>query len=71
MWIRPYQKVEVKRFDLQKESTETELRNSSYDQKKFEYKSEQNSKFEKFQKVDVTGSLDRWKQDKTISAGFI
>ena len=25
----------------------------------------------KFQKVDVTGSLDRWKQDKTIGAGFI
>ena len=36
--------------------------------KKFEYESEQISKFQKF---DVTGSLDRWKQDKTIGAGFI
>ena len=25
----------------------------------------------KFQKVDVTGSLDRWKQDEAIGAGFI
>ena len=25
----------------------------------------------KFQKIDVTGQLDRWKQDETIGAGFI
>ena len=36
---------------LQKESTKSELRNSSYVQKKFEYESEQNSKFENFKKL--------------------
>ena len=36
--------------------------------KKFEYESEQISKFQKF---DVTGSLDRWKQDEAIGASFI
>ena len=51
MCIWPYQKVQVKSFDLQKESTQTELRNSSYDQKKFEYESEQISKFENFKKL--------------------
>ena len=56
---------------MQKESTKSKLRNSSYVQKKFEYESEQKLKFEKFQKVDVTGSLNRWKQDEAIGAGFI
>ena len=56
---------------MQKESTKSELRNSSYVQKKFEYESEQISKFQNFIKVDVTGSLDRWKQDKIIDVGFI
>ena len=42
---------------MQKESTQTELRNSSYVQKKFEYKSEQNSKFENFKNMF---GLDYW-----------
>ena len=32
-------KIQVKSFDLQKESIKSELRNSNYDQKKFEFKS--------------------------------
>ena len=32
-------KVQVKSFDLQKESIKSELRNWNYDQKKFEFKS--------------------------------
>ena len=32
-------KVQLKSFDLQKESIKSELRNSNYDQKKFELKS--------------------------------
>ena len=38
-------------LQLQKESTKSELRNSSYEQKKFEYESEQISKFVKFKKL--------------------
>ena len=42
---------------MQKESTKSELRNSSYVQKKFEYESEQNSKFENFKNMF---GLDYW-----------
>ena len=42
---------------MQKESTQMKLRNSSYVQKKFEYKSEQNSKFENFKNMF---GLDYW-----------
>ena len=38
MWIKSKQKFQVKSFDLQKESTKSELWNSSYDQNKFEFK---------------------------------
>ena len=36
---RSKSKVQEKIFDLQKESIKSELRNSNYDQKKFEFKS--------------------------------
>ena len=42
---------------MQKESTQTELRNSSYDQTKFEYKFEQISKFQNFKNMF---ELDYW-----------
>ena len=42
---------------MQKESTQTELRIKRYDQKKFEYESEQNSKFENFKNMF---GLDYW-----------
>ena len=38
-------KVQLKSFNLQKESIESELRNSNYDQKKFEFKSAWNQTF--------------------------
>ena len=53
---------------MQKESTQTKLRNSSYVQKKFEYKSEQNSKFEKHVWV---GLLDRGDHNEEVGVGFV
>ena len=50
-------------------SSKTEVRIKRYDQKKFDY--ETNFEIWKLKKNDVTGSLDRWKQDETIDAGFI
>ena len=44
-------KFRSKSFALQKESTQTELRKLSYEQKKFEYEFEQISKFENFKKL--------------------
>ena len=66
MWIWPYQKVEVKSFDLQKESTQTELRNSSYDQMKFEYKSGL-IQILKFQKHVWVGLLDRGDHNEEVA----
>ena len=42
---------------MQKESSQTKLRIKRYDQKKFEYESEQNSKFENFKNMF---GLDYW-----------
>ena len=58
-------------FNLQKESTQTELWNSSYDQTKFKYKSVwiQNLKISKnlFKLV----LLDRGDQDEEVGVGFV
>ena len=70
MWIWPYQKVQVKSFDLQKESTQTELRNSSYDQTKFEFKSDLIQIF-KFQKHVWVGLLDRGDHNEEVGVGFV
>ena len=69
-WIWPYQKVYVKSFDLQKESTQTELRNSSYDQTKFEFKYDliQNLKFQKHVWV---GLLDRGDRNEEVGVGLV
>ena len=54
---------------MQKETTQTELRNSSYDQTKFEFKSDliQILNFQKHVQVDY---LERGEQDKDFGVGF-
>ena len=53
-----------------KESTQTELRNSSYDQTKFEYKSGI-IQILKFQKHVWVGLLDRGDHNEEVSVGFV
>ena len=62
-------KVQLKRFDLQKESIESELRNWNYDQKKFEFKSAWNQilNFQNHVQVDY---LERGEQDEDFGIGF-
>ena len=59
----------MKSFDLQKESIESELRNSNYDQKKFKFKSAWNQilNFQNHVQVDY---LERGEQDKDLGVGF-
>ena len=66
---RPKSKTQLKSFDLQKESIESELRNSNYDQKKFEFKSAWNQilNFQNHVQVDY---LDRGEQDEDFGVGF-
>ena len=70
MWIWPYQNVQVKSFDLQKESTQTELRNSSYDQTKFKFKSDL-IQILNFQKHVWVGLLDRGDRNEEVGVGFV
>ena len=62
-------KVQLKSFDLQKESIESELRNTNYDQKKFEFKSPWNQilNFENHVQVDY---LERGVRDEDFGLGF-
>ena len=55
---------------MQKESTQTELRNSSYDQTKFEYKSGL-IQILKFQKHVWVGLLDRGDHNEEVGVGFV
>ena len=59
----------MKSFDLQKETIESELRNTNYDQKKFEFKSSWNQilNFQTHVQVDY---LDRGEQDEDFGVGF-
>ena len=59
----------MRSFDLQKESLESELRNSNYDQKKFEFKFAWNQTLNFQNHVQVV-YLDRGKQDEEIGVGF-
>ena len=62
-------KVQLKSFDLQKESNESELRNTNYDQKKFKFKSacKQILVCQNHVQVDY---LERGKQDEDFGVGF-
>ena len=62
-------KVQLKSFDLQKESTKSELRNSNYDQKKFEFKFACNQIFI-FQNHVQVGCLERGEPDKDFGVGY-
>ena len=55
---------------MQKESTISELRNSSYDQTKFETKSDL-IQILKFQKHVWVGLLDRGDHNEDVSVGFV
>ena len=55
---------------LQKESTQTELRNSSYDQTKFEFKSDL-IQILNFQKHVCVGLLDRGDHNEDMGVGFV
>ena len=55
---------------MQKESTQTELRNSSYDQKKFESKSDL-IQILQFQKHVCVGLLDRGDHNEEVGVGFV
>ena len=59
----------MKSFDLQKESIDSELRNSKYDQKKFKFKSSWNQilNYQNHVQVDY---LDRGDQDEDFGVGF-
>ena len=59
----------MKSFDLQKESLESELRNSNYDQKKYKFKSTWNQILNFQNHVQVV-YLDRGEQDKDFGVGF-
>ena len=62
-------KVQLKCFDLQKESIKSELRNSNYAQKKFEFKSAWNQILICQNHVQID-YLDRGKQDEDLGFGF-
>ena len=55
---------------MQKESTHTDLRNSSYDQTKFEFKSDL-IQILKFQKHVWVVLLDRGDHNKEVGVGFV
>ena len=55
---------------MQKESTQTELRNLSYEQKKFEFKSVWNQILN-FQKHVWVGLLDRGDHNEEVGVGFV
>ena len=55
---------------MQKESTQTELRNSNYDQTKFEFKSGL-IQISKFQKHVWVGLLDRGDHNEDVGVGFV
>ena len=59
----------MKSFEFQKESIESELWNSNYDQKKFEFKSAWNQIliFQNHVQVDY---LERGEQDEDFGVGF-
>ena len=59
----------MKNFDLQKESIESELQNSNYDQKKFEFKSSWNPILNFQNHVQVV-YRNRGEQDKYFGVGF-
>ena len=62
-------KVQLKSFDLQKESNKSELRNTNYDQKKLKFKSACNQilVFQNHVQVDY---LERGKQHTDFGIGF-
>ena len=62
-------KVQLKCFDLQKETLQSELRNSNYDQKKFELKSACNQILNCQNHVQID-YLDRGEQDEDFGVGF-
>ena len=62
-------KVQLKFFDLQKESIKSELGNSNYDQNKFEFKSAWNQILICQNHVQV-GYLERGEQYKDSGVGF-
>ena len=62
-------KVQLKNFDLQKESIESELRNLNCDQKKFEFKSPWNQILN-FQNHVQVGYLERGEQYEDLGVGF-
>ena len=66
---RSEHKFQEKSFDLQKESIESELRNSNYDQKKFEFKSAWNQILN-FQNHIQVVNLDKGEQDEDFGVGF-
>ena len=55
---------------MQKESTQTELQNSSYDQTKFEFKSDL-IQILKFEKHVWVGLLDRGDHKEEVGIGFV
>ena len=55
---------------MQKESTQTELRNSSYDQTKFEFKSDL-IQILNFSKPVRVGLMDRGDHNKDVGVGFV
>ena len=59
----------MKSFDLQKESLESELRNSNYDEKKFKFKYAWNQILNFQNHVQVV-YLDKGDQDKEIGVSF-
>ena len=62
-------KVQLKSFDLQKESTKSEQQNSNYDQKKFEFKYACNQilNYQNHVQVDY---MYRGEQDEDFGVGF-
>ena len=62
-------KVQLKSFDLQKESIESELRNRNYGQKNFKFKSTWNQILNFQNHVQVV-YLDRGEQDEDFGVGF-
>ena len=62
-------KVQLKSFDLQKQTINSELRNSNYDQKMFEFKAASNKILNCQNHVQV-GYLERGEQDEDFGVGF-
>ena len=62
-------KVQLESFDLQKETTKSEQRNSNYDQKMFEFKAASNKILNCQNHVQV-GYLERGEQDEDFGVGF-